>query len=51
MIMFQLSATSHKSGVHAWELEQALDPGMLDTKLYFNRQDQALLIPVGLFQH
>ncbi|NUQ86149.1 MAG: hypothetical protein HUU11_15695 [Anaerolineales bacterium] len=30
------------SGVHAWELGEALDPGRLDTKRYFKLLDRAL---------
>jgi DNA polymerase elongation subunit (family B) len=30
------------SGVHAWELEEALDPGRLDTKRYFRLLDRAI---------
>ncbi len=34
--------TRSGSGVHAWELEQALDPGRLDTKRYFRLLDRAI---------
>ncbi len=30
------------SGVHAWELDEALDPGRLDTKRYFRLLDRAI---------
>ena len=30
------------SGVHAWELDEALDPGRLDTKRYFDLLDRAM---------
>jgi len=30
------------SGVHAWELEEVLDPGRLDTKRYFRLLDRAM---------
>jgi DNA polymerase-2 len=35
------------SGVHAWELEEALDPGRLDTKRYFRLLDRAMQTVLG----